>query len=840
MLLINAKILLLTLVMVKCKKKFPLMDFFNVSIVENFDNYYFAPMIKEADDHLCSQVDSGTFSECCGCSESCLEKVGRCCVDALWNEETFQNMSSYRKHLIEQVHRKMRTQGCENVFPYAKNENKYSGVMYTVYNKCRRGATQMEQERCSTGGDSIRTSIPVFDEHELLYKNLYCAVCNSVEEFRMASIAVTCDNSVYSDLCSYLLLFEKSINYECVAPYKEDCDTSNKYYSLCKTFTHPFGSYKNFFCYLCQNEKVYRKKGMWSKYIGCHPFLSWAHMHPKKMFYPKFYTLNSDGLQSGVEETSLDKLLDKTSDNFHICPHNYTEVIGKCVKDPLLIAPRGITDFEFDQCFLQHDITIFIVNNSIRGELKLVDNFLGTGISKDIFTKVNDASAEKTVLRTTTRLNESDINEILNHVTRIKNYLRNNEILVLNPTTSHVNNTNLFQFAQIFPRNQICHSPVDIDVDEYIALSEQCNVTTAKGETFESDELSFWIEITNETVVRHLSYCKNFYLSTEECPLRLINSTATTVHLENHTLVHTRNDNKTEMFEVTEYIRLGKNMYGVCVPIHDAVPIHHLIKGYSTITFCMLSLLYYIFVILSHFFRGNKKLNFIGSCTLQIYIWLLVSDIFFLLDNFLSMLYKNKSYQEYCDFIGPLNHLLVLIVQIGGVLLAFNVRKKLTLGINTDERCFRKEMIVYHILVFLPSLIIVIIELFLYKGGRESINDMAEWSCHHRGDILRNIIFSYIPTILAFVTSTSILLVGLNRVSRVLNNDQSNTKYKKPLFALVLIFICTVSDGLGYIEIQNGGMIRIFYSTVRALRGIMFCILQTIARRSSSDVVVDT
>ena len=202
----------------------------------------------------------------CQCNAGC-QSSGNCCIDFLWNQFAFDNLSVAQniKNYQQKVIESSKSQRCLPLFPFEKDINEY----YIMVDSCVADANKTNIERClnSSSNDQV-DQMPVLGDDKYLYKNKFCARCNGVYRYNTKDIIdVSCDgqwndyNTAVELLKFYKRCYTKVSNkvdedysLKCV---KKRCNQLDA--TLCRLIAAQAQMpskelYKNPFCYNCLQE----------------------------------------------------------------------------------------------------------------------------------------------------------------------------------------------------------------------------------------------------------------------------------------------------------------------------------------------------------------------------------------------------------------------------------------------------------------------------------------------------------------------------------------------------------------------------------------------------------
>ena len=295
---------------------FPLNDFYANS------SMHFQGIIRSNKGiPLCIDKTSNPCGYLCSCNDSCVV-FGTCCVNKLWNFQ-FKSMKDYKQLLINTTNQNNRYK-CEKVVRWNKQIRTESFLMIS---DCLPGQNSSFIGKCSnTNHDSLEATIPVIGEDGNLYRNVFCALCNNIESFEPINVVVnTCvpNKDLMVTFRDCVLSLDR-MNVELYGLQScentllwgdEICDEVNEYYHLCNAYILPFGTFKNYHCYLCNqngnksNVRNFEPNSLECPGVGHH--LTWLLLSSLLSFYHtyKIHKINSSCQAFSLNTSMIRKVL---------------------------------------------------------------------------------------------------------------------------------------------------------------------------------------------------------------------------------------------------------------------------------------------------------------------------------------------------------------------------------------------------------------------------------------------------------------------------------------------------------------------------------------------------
>lgn len=213
--------------------------------------------------HSCAKPSS-----CCACTNDCA-RYGTCCIDKYWVEDVNMNMKEYVKYFKGMTKSSSNSKDlkCEDAFD---NVLTSAGIrksrQYLMITSCPYGAIKGDVEKCADPGNDERLLIqrmPVFGTNQIIYKNRYCARCNQV--MRMTYVTTVLDCEVFSfkggtvkmNDCYLSIGRTNGIEFSHRSCNKtlwnRKCPKDHPLSDLCDTYSGGFAGYRNYHCWLCNN-----------------------------------------------------------------------------------------------------------------------------------------------------------------------------------------------------------------------------------------------------------------------------------------------------------------------------------------------------------------------------------------------------------------------------------------------------------------------------------------------------------------------------------------------------------------------------------------------------------
>lgn len=319
------------------RDKFPVKEFFQISF-EEIDTCY-----------LC--FTNPNEKKCCSCNLGHLND--NWCIDILWYGGQ-KDLSSYLRYLEEAYYDYKIYDNdvtCEAILPTLFRGKVEHAFMFSLASK----------ESCldDSGNMSRNTMSPRFDMNdEWLYVNQYCADKDGAYATRPIDVEVGCSHDVgvventllknttdEMESNCYFQVLRKDIRRFLKRNFcpleKSTCPYRHVHHNLCKAYYAPTRGYKNYHCFLCDNDNAkttsetlfplqksnYECKNNYCNMTGSNDFLE----------YPFTFQMRADGLgEYRVENITRSfpvwKFLHKISDSKHLIGINSSSLTNELCK----------------------------------------------------------------------------------------------------------------------------------------------------------------------------------------------------------------------------------------------------------------------------------------------------------------------------------------------------------------------------------------------------------------------------------------------------------------------------------------------------------------------------
>ena len=845
-----------------CQGNFPVNELYNIP----------PGMQVLASNQFC---DGATSNQCCcDCEDSCL-KFKTCCIDKLWNSSNPLPLQQYLEVLINETSNYKDT-NCESVFPLVSG----SKNIYMV-STCADGAIKKDIDGClNINSLSYEHNVPVFGNDSFLYKNLFCARCNFIENFELVNLTADCRSNtkipngppilvavfgnettttttttippktnLYEDLESCVFDIWRSDSLSSVSlkyctpqyNYKRNigCQRSNEYYKECLSyygFASAFGKgYANYHCYLC-NATDADQAITDTPDLTCEPKIL-----PSTDILQWSFTLSfSSQTNLGVSGPGYSK-----SDNFcqdgefyniitsqceiFSCSTGYQKVSNTCqrVKTSKIVK---VENPSFDRCLIADNVSLIVeMNATLSNTISLeheIENLLNTSISstfKQLFTSNNVSVLQSTINVTNTTLQNMQNVLIQPEITLWKTV----NVLFISAIPNHVaKKLHGVDLKRAFPEGRLCVDPV-VEVNPQGNFTETCSYQ--KNYTIiDYLDTSLFLTIQPGEVRSTVSMCSNYYLHSP-CRLREITSNYT---ITKDLMLFAEN----KYYNTSEYIPTGDG-FSVCVEeIEQENGWYQSVlnaQKYISIAGTSLSISSYVAMIL--FYTCIKELKNTASMAITaLCATLLFADTVFIAA---TQLFNNK---KACKVVAIFLHWALLSAQGWTAVIAFDVLSKFgSVALALTKRNSKRFVQYCSLAYVLPSIIVILTvilnETEVYGIGYGENNICFIYFFYPK------LFFYIIPFAITFATTLACFTAAIffiskheRKTKKVLKNSARN-KTSVASIAFKLILALGIIEIVGLIQISKtslsenelifNSVFALTYTIIRSLRGVILCFI---------------
>lgn len=824
------------------KSPFPLAKFYNMSIRHRF-------YIDLVSTSLCEQRDA-SINGCCQCDQHCA-KTRNCCADVLWKQavdphQRYTNMSMYIAELLKTV-AKHKYVECREPFPRYLSPLHFVEKYY-IRGECDHGSSAEDRELCENEHSGLLpSSMVVFGNDGYLYKNIYCAKCNSVKEFKLNPIRMNCLHKSDQSDCKYTLVHSKSDAFgdfeACFnTELKSNCPPGSKYYDICRAFRAPVAFYRNYFCALCAEMKI--------KWIGSCQYTSGMYYPFSTKYKLQFKSRStatpvSQYVLPPCKKHILSDLLEMKC--YMPCPQGYEVALNansKCVKIEFSTV--------FDKCLIRdQNSRLFMVNiTNYDPILSLLYNITNNTRLQIVGNETNSSITELN-----TKIDGSTVEELLQLSRNITMLLGKYGKILITIDSIDVNVLKHLNFTHIFPIKKLCLEPV-IMKEEEVDLYSSCNAMY-KGEAVRHENLTLWLEISNATILRRLSVCRRYFQRQQEC-IGSDNTINTSNGGMKNSSTHTDGNNGTiDLFDsYITYIKTGsecidvrKEQPGDWIQTISAIEWHLSLFGSLVSVICFL-IIAYLHTKVEHL-TGN-----VNSPSKLIFSVFLLENTLFLTRTILSGV--GSISPAICMLFGVLMHFTMLYLHSWGVVISANVSQIISAQLDTKRGFYKSSLICFSI-----TFGTVLLEILLDMSNALDANYGGIGACA-QDFFYSPIIFYYLPIVGELITST--LFLGMHYF-KAKNSSRQHEKFGRNReegelntlhIALKLIYVCGVGETLCMFTLnrsgvsENGFCVQCFFIVIQTVlissKGVILMIsirhkvmnvIRGTRQRSKSQIQID-
>ncbi|XP_057307018.1 uncharacterized protein LOC130645146 isoform X2 [Hydractinia symbiolongicarpus] len=848
------------------KQKFPIRQFMNIS--KDYDFRF--------DEGLEQYLCNAPREKCCDCSDNCMEEK-KCCIDKFWNETHPVSLSSYISQFIQKS-QKYKDLSCEPVLPIASSSG-YQTEHQLMVKSCLPKANVDNVKKClhDSKNASFGSDLPVQGFDGYIYRNSFCAECNSIKKYKTISVEASCNlrdfrklmymnqnNSIELDMestfkeCLFSLPRSSKQSKKCkpMKTLRTDCPRTSRHFKLCHSYKGIIEGFQNYHCWLCNqnNPNITIPPVDYCDTKRC-PFGTIC-VVTEPDFIGRSWSLlisfNNNKFQIGHQSP---RSICKNGSKYDtrtlkcekvICPNGFA-FNGKSCSPKIKVLNISSNHYinivkpTFDKCFFSNNVTMYIVakkviNDSVKDFLKPLMPYLP---KKNIsYFVINNTNTEHSVL-VLLNVNQS-IYTLVESTNVIYNssLWRNIEKIVITKGdglqyTEHYK----LDMSRYFPQNRICAEANAYNGDEE-SFKRSCKIKK-RNVTFTMQNISMWIDINRTSSKKWYSTCKKFHLLSN-CPQRKISDHVS--FSKDGDLLNKRIGD-IESYKANEYIPLFDG-YSVCIKIasngyiinHKKMETVYHIEYYISLIGTCVSIIAYILMMLSFLIfkqlRTVPGLNTLGMC-----ISLFIADTTFLLaiHSYFS--------GNWCKIIAVVLHWCLLNAFMWSLIIAFDLISKFSSFTVASRGNSRKKFIRRCLCSLIVPTFIVSLSMTLEETSTLDIGYGVDGICWITSFYSR-IGFYVIPVAIIFLITLSTLLYTIRKIhSEFKVNEEilktgKKTKRETLKIALKLGIILGITEGLGFIQIAKPNLsfneelfnacFALLYSTFRSLRGLFLCVVYSV------------
>lgn len=784
---------------------------------------HFSPFLKVSS-LLCNSSNPRSG---CTCHDSC-EVYNNCCIDKYWKEN--MTMDKYKSLLIEKskkANRELDKMEKIDVLPSFVLTTKEKKTSIRAIVKCESNADKEDIVGCMNPRNISRLdyTIPVLGGTGYFYKNSFCAKCNFVRDFAYINLTAYCrfddiptfDRLRESNSCSLTKIPDTSKG--CVV--RSCSNTSNEYYSLCRSYKGFVSLHENIDCARCN--------GITLKYRPnqCSYQTSWYHIVDISSTVNNLRTAKREIEDTFVKEDQTvkycigDKIMDVVTGNCVdiICGYGYRRIGATCIKvkrDLLLLPSNQICGVEknFTLTFKRRKTNIAKIVKTFSRFLKMKN--VSNQIQYDSIT-VQNISLQ--ILQSIIRSRAGD--QIWQYAEEISIPLR--EDFALDYGGSNISS---YKKSFLCAVSEIKIHPIHNLTCENLLLDQ--NMTILE------------IVFRPNNTVYNVTTCKNFYLNSD-CLLRKVKEFSI---FDNRSLSIPGNG----LLSIEEYIPHADGVY-VCFHTKSnqlvmenpewRKQIEHISEKIS-ITGTSVSVLCYIYL-LHHFVKSGLENTAQQNMAALCFSLLLTDSLFLIIEQL-------NQFQIACYIAGVVFHWLLLVVNMFVLIIAYEFAVTFRKRIVQRQTQNRKRFFSYCcVALLIPTLTVTITTLFdqfhfvdIGYGG-----DNLCWMTNYYAKLISYVI----PFVLTCIIASGALLNSLKNIRAVsrLSGQMTIKSRKKDVrtakIGFHMIMLLGLIEVFGVIQIRRdiltkrdlicNTVFQMFFTVLRSFRGIIWLLLVRRAKSTS-------
>ncbi|XP_012559579.2 uncharacterized protein LOC105845893 isoform X1 [Hydra vulgaris] len=773
------------------------------------------PDIPKFSQSLLNDLCKLNTASTCSCDPSCF-KYGTCCIDYLWDANLNENIELYKARYLNAV-KPVKYLSCQPLLKLSESKKTFSEWLYMVA-ECPKETNKKLADLC-TNQNKLR--FPVIGSNKIVYKNQYCAQCNSVNTYEQLNVTADCignknDTSHITEKynnCKFKLLNNdiiQFVNY-CKENVYDNCTNNSISCRWCNSYvaliSYENKCYKNIHCLI---EVLQRTP---SRFDLC-PFIT-----------DEFEQQLADHFPYGSNIIPLPRYSVLVS--FALSD---TEIYNtkKCSKDKAYDVTTN-TCVDLVQCIfgfhLEGNTCVPTVDS--RAETEWINT------SKKILSieEIKNQCTKNLILDDKTNKEQKIENKYL-----ISNTFNNSHERLFNKSKniSQKKQKNIFTTelygedqSRVFP-NRLCAEPIISDKESF-NISGNCTLYFNASEYSPNNYIVLYAR--KKSPLYRVVTCKRFHLSKSCNMRRILNYT----YFKNKSIF----DHETrKVYAAEEYAPLDTGI-GVCIQYYSKllnwIYTAQRVEGYITIVGCSLSILGYIVTMTTYVII--PELNTVpGKSIVCLCFMLLICDMITL---------SAQSFdQKWCKVSSYLIHFFSLSAQMWCTVLAYDIW--LTFSGKNIMRDTNKRRLFYFYCAFswCNPLILLIIIVLLEKTNILNLGYGANGTCWINSQMGR-IVAYIIPVILSTTYATTTLFYTLLRIFK--QQKKSGKLLKKSggedvsfvKMAVKLILLVGSIEMVGFLQTNSSSetgrafntIFKLLFSIFRSFRGVFIFWLYVVTDR---------
>lgn len=732
-------------------------------------------------------------SMCCTNRPSCW-KFKSCCADVLWDDRKPMELVTYKALLVKRS-APYREHHCSKLIPHSE-------AMYPVYyymiTTCLSNSTKDERRKCtSVSWKNIHSYVPVIGEGTNLYRNSFCARCNSVNKYEYVKIISGIGKGGFQFRID---LKDEFVIKQCDGKmnFNNTCPPGHPYQKLCQSFTSPTQSFRNVFCHLCNypNDKV-RFSNCYhgiARFFGRSMVLTLT-PNGRKQLYSPFGDVLVDKLDMFLEKGCMGADCDVSQPSSHI---DVNDALENCMSK-------------------ENDLSLYVINHDTeKWSIKTLLLILGIPWS-EVEPENNDIPLIK--------LNQT-IDEIKSKYDELNSTLfqHGNTSLVISPRyKSTLSDIHQFMTTDDSTDQIICEKLEEWDLSE-VDILKNCSINYNNAPLGSTYGIYMHILLDKYGVRPYIGKCKKYFYP-KSCHIKMVRSEDV-----NEKLILPSSSNKV----TTKVYEHGpSNSLSVECPIVNIAPLFLQIEGYISNIGTFISIIGYSFLILTY--RINSKMwNTPGKLIVALCSSLLVGDCMYLFAWFLRVTDYNQILQL-CETVGIMMHLSWLTAHLLNVVTGYDMLMRFKMLQSRWSKRDSKILLNVIICVVLSTMLIVLTAILCdhYKVILIGYGDGGVCVPHK---VQGRLYFYIIPVAISILLSVICIIMILYKVwikSKQNQKSFRNSIGRQIINMMLITFALGLIEGIGFIQVigsSNGwGMLEsvfsLLYSVCRSLRGLILSII---------------
>lgn len=853
--------------------EFPLAEFLSASFIDKTVNITFRypeEFLKSI--YLCSQ-----HGRCCSCNNDCME-TRSCCIDKLWNSSHPLPLQEYvEKFRGEAV--KYKKQSCLPALSFS-SQLSYEPSYFYMVDSCLPEASKNDVKLCLNDSSvSFEQRIPVYGEDGYVYKNSYCAKCNSIETYFIANITLSCVNrnpvfvqppppvppgvqiptattttlkptnaEILKQFSGCNVILEKTTLLKGTLPrycssqhiLTKNCHKSNQN-NLCGMYKGVVGKYQNIHCYACNGGNAMEIPIPQDECI--------INLPSRPVFWSLTINFGGDTTQITAKGRNLDETVSPCGDGEIVslfdgeckpftCSPGFKPDGVSCVRIPEPIINTFTDDPGFQRCMAIKNMFLYVSMKSndvnVSNFKTLFENDFNT--TNKMFSLIYQGQ-NQTIYKRESIITQTSIDNITQKLQKrdLKTWNVVKEYILSTESNQIVTQLYGFDISRAFNGHKLCSNTQPISIFDG-NFTNNCSFQT-NNSTYDKTDITLWRSYRKDRVTEEMNYCTQFHLHSN-CIMETFTGKYTL--LPNTSIQVTAAENKTMIYKVDQYL---PNSDGISICREQIVkkkknrfPWFQTfieVQEYVSVIGTSISIVFHIFFIITYLLFKEMQ-NKGGINVLVLVLALLFTDTLFLV-----IATADSTNKVLCALFGILLHWGLLIVAIWTIFIAGDIARHFAQSnVRATQTC--RRLVCYIMTTMLVPSILIATSISLNATGTVSFGYGDNNICLITS--FYPLLATYIvPAFLAYLFSFICLCYILRQLylhnkgnKAILRNSNVNSIALSQI-SLKLVIVLGLTEVLGVVQIYGenlsesetifNSVFSMTYNITRSLRGVMICLI---------------